>query len=98
MSEVLKLSSTDVKAWLERETGSILNPVHTKAQRQLDEMHKVLESLSEVSKTLLDNSGKEIEKRNMKTYGRARAMNKLPAFLSTGSGKSKCPTKPRMTA
>lgn len=77
MSEVLKFSSTNVKTWLERETGSILNPVHMKAQKQLDEMHKAIGGLSDVSKVLLDNSGKEIERRNMKTYGRARAMNKL---------------------
>jgi len=40
-------------------------------------MRKMLESLADVSKMLLDNSGKEIEKRNMKTYGRARGLNKL---------------------
>jgi hypothetical protein len=90
---VIKLSSTDVKAWLERETGSILNPVHTKAQRQLDEMHKALESLSVVSKTLLDNSGKEIEKRNMKTYGRARAMNKLARLFVDRIRQIKMPDK-----
>jgi len=77
LSDVVKLSSKDVKGWLERETGSIFIPVHAKAQRLLDEMHKTLDNLTEVSKTLLDNSGKEIEKRNMKTYRRARALNKL---------------------
>jgi predicted nucleic acid-binding Zn-ribbon protein len=51
--------------------------VHAKARKLLDEMRKNLESLSEASKMLLDNSAKEIEKRNMKTHGRARAMNKL---------------------
>jgi len=51
--------------------------VHAKARKLLDEMRKNLDSLSEASKMLLDNSAKEIEKRNMKTHGRARAMNKL---------------------
>jgi predicted nucleic acid-binding Zn-ribbon protein len=51
--------------------------VHAKTRKLLDDMRKNLDSLSEASKMLLDNSAKEIEKRNMKTHGRARAMNKL---------------------
>ena len=77
MSEILKFSSNDIKGWLESETGSIFNPVHAKAQTLLDEMRRALENLADVSKTLFENSGNEIEKRNMKTYGRARALNKL---------------------
>jgi hypothetical protein len=77
VSEVLKLSSSEIKGWLEKETSSIFIPVHAKAQKLLDEMRKSLENLVDSSKMLLDNSSKEIEKRNMKTYGRARALNKL---------------------
>ncbi len=77
MSDVLRFSSKDIKGWLERETGSIFVPVHAKAQKLLDDMRKTLDNLTEVSKNLLDNSEKEIEKRNMKTYRRARALNKL---------------------
>jgi predicted nucleic acid-binding Zn-ribbon protein len=77
LSEALKFSSSSVKGWLERETSSIFVPVHTKAQKLFDEMRESLESLRDASKILLDNSGKEIEKRNVKTYGRARALNKL---------------------
>ncbi|MEM3622674.1 MAG: hypothetical protein QXR76_02755 [Candidatus Bathyarchaeia archaeon] len=77
MAEVLKFSSSEIKGWLEKETSSIFVPVHAKAQKLLDEMRKSIESLVDSSKMLLDNSGKEIEKRNMKTYGRARALNKL---------------------
>jgi len=77
LSEILKFSSADVKGWLESETGSIFIPVHARAQRLIGEMRKALENLADVSKMLLEKSGKEIEKRNMKTYGRARALNKL---------------------
>jgi hypothetical protein len=77
LAEVLKFSSSEIKGWLEKETSSIFVPVHAKAQKLLDEMRKSLEGLVDSSKMLLDNSGKEIEKRNMKTYGRARALNKL---------------------
>jgi hypothetical protein len=77
LSEIQKFSSNDVKGWLESETGAIFNPVHAKAQTLLGEMRGAIGNLADVSKMLLDNSGKEIEKRNMKTYKRARALNKL---------------------
>lgn len=76
MSEV-KLPSKDTRSWLDKETRQTFVPVHAKAGKLLDEMRKNLDSLSEASKMLLDNSAKEIEKRNMRTHGRARAMNKL---------------------
>jgi hypothetical protein len=76
LSEV-KLPSKDTRSWLDKETRQTFVPVHTKARKLLDEMRKNLDSLSEASKMLLDNSAKEIEKRNMRTHGRARAMNKL---------------------
>jgi hypothetical protein len=77
LSETLRFSSRDIKGWLERETGSVFIPVHTRAQKSIDEMHRTVENLAEVSRTIMDNSAKEIEKRNTKTYRRARAMNKL---------------------
>ena len=76
MSEI-KFSSNEIKGWLENETSSILSPVHAQAQRLRDEMHTAIQSVTDVSKMLLDNSAKEIEKRNMRVYNRARALNKL---------------------
>jgi len=93
LSEAVKLSSKEAKSWLERETGSLLAPIHSKAQKLLKEMRKALESLSEVSKMLLENSGKEIEKRNMKTYGRARALNKLAKLFVDRTRQIKIPEK-----
>ena len=77
MSEAANISLNEVKGWLERETGSIFVPVHAKAEKLLDEMSEAIENLVAASQMLFDNSAKEIEKRNMKTYGRARALNKL---------------------
>jgi len=77
LSEPLKFSSKEIKGWLERETGSIFIPVHEKAQKLIDEMKKVLDNVTDVCKVLLENSRKEIEKRSRKTYGKARALNKL---------------------
>jgi hypothetical protein len=93
LSDVARYSSKDIRGWLERETASIFIPVHAKAQKLLDEMHKTLESLAEVSKMLLDNSGKEIEKRNMKTYRRARALNKLARLFLDRMHQVKAPEK-----
>ncbi len=93
MSEALKFSTTSLKVWLERETKSIFVPVHTKAQRLFDDMRKALDNLQDVSKMLLENSGKEIEKRNMKTYGRARALNKLAKLFVDRLRQLKIPNK-----
>ena len=40
-------------------------------------MNLAIQGVGDVSKMLLDNSTREIEKRNMKVYNRARALNKL---------------------
>jgi hypothetical protein len=93
LSETLKFSSRNIKGWLEKETGSVFIPVHTKAQKLIDEMRRTLENLSEVSKMLMDNSGKEIEKRNMKTYRRARALNRLAKLFSERMRQLKVPEK-----
>ena len=93
MSETLRFSSRDIKGWLERETGSVFIPVHTRAQKLIDEMRRTLDSLSEVSKMLMDNSAKEIEKRNMKTYRRARALNRLARLFYERMRQLKVPDK-----
>lgn len=74
---MIKISSRDVKDWLESETHTIFSPVHAKAEKLLDKIRKALEEITSVCRMLLESSRKEIEKRNMKTYGRARALNKL---------------------
>ncbi|MGQ9551311.1 MAG: hypothetical protein ACUVUE_02680 [Candidatus Bathycorpusculaceae bacterium] len=91
MSDILKFSSSDLKGWLESETSTIFIPVNAKAQKLRDEMDNALENLTDAIKMLLDSSGKEIEKRNMKTYGRARALNKLARLFLDRMGKLKVP-------
>jgi hypothetical protein len=66
-----------VKRWLETQTASILAPVHAQAKKLRDDMNFQIQAVIEVSKLLFDTSSKEIEKRNMKVYNRARALNKL---------------------
>jgi hypothetical protein len=77
MSEVANFSSNEIKSWLEDQTSSTLTPVHAQAQKLRDDMNMAIQNVTDVSKMLLDNSAKEIEKRNMRVYNRARALNKL---------------------
>ena len=70
-------TSIDAKRWLEGQTNSVLTPVHAQAKKLRDDMNLQVQALTDVSKQLLDVSTKEIEKRNMKVYNRARALNKL---------------------
>jgi DNA repair exonuclease SbcCD ATPase subunit len=93
LSEALKFFSKDIKGWLERETGPIFIPVHAKSQKLLDEMRESVGDLVEVSRMLLDNSAKEIEKRNMKIYGRARALNKLARLFVDRTRQIRVPEK-----
>ncbi|MEM2098120.1 MAG: hypothetical protein QXU99_00025 [Candidatus Bathyarchaeia archaeon] len=76
MSE-LKFSSTEIKSWLENETRAILAPLHAQAEKLRNETRVALQSLADANKLLLDNSAKEIERRNLRVYNRARALNKL---------------------
>ncbi|MCW4017086.1 MAG: hypothetical protein NWF00_00135 [Candidatus Bathyarchaeota archaeon] len=84
-------TTNDLKAWLETETGSILNPVQAQAQKYSDETQTALQNLSDASKMLFDNSQKEIEKRNAKVYNRARALNKLANIFMERIKKLKAP-------
>jgi len=70
-------SSGEVKHWLENQTSSILSPVHAQAKKLRDDMNMAIQGVGDVSKMLLDNSTREIERRNMRIYNRARALNKL---------------------
>ncbi len=78
MTETIQFSSSgEVKRWLENQTSSILSPVHAQAKKLRDDMNMALQGVGDVSKMLLDNSTREIERRNMRIYNRARALNKL---------------------
>ena len=70
-------SSNEIRDWLESETRTILAPVHNQAKKLRDEMSVALQNETEASKMLLESSTKEIERRNMRVYNRARALNKL---------------------
>lgn len=70
-------TSDETKSWLENQTSAVLFPVHDQAKKLRDDMNLAIRNVEDVSKMLFDISSREIEKRNMKVYNRARALNKL---------------------
>jgi hypothetical protein len=77
LTETVQFSTTTLKEWLEKEANTSLIPVQAQAKKLLNETNQGIVALNEVCEFLLENSNKEIEKRNMKVYNRARALNKL---------------------
>jgi len=77
LSEIAIFTSNEIANWLKDETSSILIPVHEQAKKLQDSMREAIQNVADVNKMLLDNSAKEIEKRNQRVYNRARALNKL---------------------
>ncbi|MCL1978005.1 MAG: hypothetical protein FWG55_07910 [Candidatus Bathyarchaeota archaeon] len=77
MTETTQFSTRTLKEWIEKETSTTLSPVQAQAKKLRDETNQAIIALNEVCEDLLENSTKEIEKRNMKVYNRARALNKL---------------------
>jgi hypothetical protein len=87
----LTLSSQDIKKWLQNETDHFLSPIQNQAQQKRTSLQEIKESVIEVTKTLLDSSSKEIEKRNMRVLNRARALNKLAHLFSERITRIKIP-------
>jgi hypothetical protein len=85
-----RLSSVELKTWLEKETGSILNPVQNQAQKHRDDVRNSIQNLIEASKMLLENSQKEIDKKT-KAFNRARALNKIAGIFLERLKKLKPP-------
>ncbi|MEM3153747.1 MAG: hypothetical protein QW629_03440 [Candidatus Bathyarchaeia archaeon] len=94
MSASLKVSFNELKDWLEGETNTVLAPVHAKAERLLDEMREAHQGLIDACRMLLENSRKEIEKRNIRTFKRAQALNKLAKIFLERMQPLKVPEKP----
>jgi len=70
-----------LKEWIEKETSTTLDPVQARAKKFRDETSQAIVTLNEVCKFLLENSAKEIEKRNTSIFNRARALNKLAGIF-----------------
>jgi predicted nucleic acid-binding Zn-ribbon protein len=94
LSTSLKIPFNELKEWLEGETSTALTPVHAKAERLLGEMREAHQNLVEVCRMLMESSRKEIEKRNIRTFKRAQALNKLAKLFVERMQPLKVPEKP----
>ncbi len=93
MSTHIEIPLSELKGWLESQTTSILTPVQTRAEKLLKEMREAHKDLIEACRMLLENSRKEIEKRNMRTFKRAQALNKLAKLFSERMQQVNVPEK-----
>ncbi len=91
MSEVLRVSSNNINGWLEKKASPTLIPIREEARKLLDEMESELEGVTEASRTLLESSKKEVDKKSKKTFGRARALHKLARIFIKRMGQIKVP-------
>ncbi|MEM3578678.1 MAG: hypothetical protein QXL54_00435 [Candidatus Bathyarchaeia archaeon] len=94
MSTRVEIPLSELKGWLESQTSPILMPVQVKADKFLKEMREAHAALVEACKMLMENSRKEIEKRNMRTFKRAQALNKLAKLFLERMQPLKVPEKP----
>jgi hypothetical protein len=81
LTDATQFTTLALKEWLEKETSTTLSPIQAQAKKFRDETNQAILALNEVCKSLLENSAKEIEKRNTNIYNRARALNKLAGIF-----------------
>ena len=89
----IKLTSNQIRDWLKKETDHYLSPIQEEAKKNLEEIQQIKDSIIEISKTIIDSSQKEIDKRNMRVLNRARALNKLAHLFLERINKIKIPEK-----
>jgi len=94
LSTSLEIPLSELRDWLKSQTSSVLTPIQSKAEKLMGDMRKAHESLTEACRMLLDSSRKEIEKRNMRTFKRAQALNKLAKLFLERMQQVRAPEKP----
>jgi len=88
-----EISLSELKGWLENQTTTIFKPLQTRAEKLLGDMRKAHSSLIEACEVLIENSRREIEKRNMRTFKRAQALNKLAKIFQERMRQVQVPEK-----
>ena len=77
MPEPVQIRLEDLEEWLKQETLSITQPIKDEAAKLVNGIKSRLDGLREASEKMLENSEKEAQKVNPKTYRRAKAASKL---------------------
>ena len=77
MSETFAISLNNLNGWLEQETNSLVEPIRTDTKKLLEDIQSRFQDLKESCDKLLEDAEKEMDKRNRKTYRRAKFLYKL---------------------
>jgi len=77
-----QITLTNLKEWIRKETAPILEPLRNKGTNLLKEIQERLNDATETSEKIFENSDREMQKNNSKTYRFARNANKFARNLS----------------
>lgn len=82
LSQPIQIMLIDLKNWINKETASIVEPLRNKGTNLLKEIQERLEDTIESSEKIFENSDREMQKSNPKTYRFARNANKFAHIFS----------------
>jgi len=77
LSQPTQIMLTDLKNWINKETTPIIEPLKNKGTNLLKEIQERLNDTIESSEKIFENSDREMQKSNPKTYRFARNANKF---------------------
>jgi len=93
LSQPKQIMLTDLKQWINKETAPIIEPLRNKGTNLLKETQERLNDTIESSEKIYENSDREMQKSNPKTYRFARNANKFARSLSETLKTVKVPEK-----
>jgi len=82
LSQPRQITLTDLKEWIHNETTPTIEPLKNKGTSLLKEIQERLKDTIESSEKIFQNSDREMQKNNPKTYRFARNANKFSRSLS----------------
>jgi len=82
LSQPKQITLTDLKEWINKETKPIVEPLRNRGARLLKDVQERLNDALESSQKINENSQREMQKNNPKTYRFARNANKFAQSLS----------------
>jgi len=91
LSQPKQITLTDLKEWISKETKPIVEPIRNKGANVLKEIQERLDYALDSSQKIFENSEREMQKTNPKTYRFARNANKFAHSLSEALKTVKVP-------
>lgn len=82
LSQPKQIMLTDLKQWINKETAPIIEPLKNKGTNLFKETQERLNVTIESSEKIFENSDREMQKNNPKTYRFARNANKFARSVS----------------